>query len=60
MLDTSEVMAEKPFLTNPLGKWRHLEPKRKKLFHNFSSFSTQAKCKRNFDKISIRTKVTAD
>jgi hypothetical protein len=26
-LDTSEVMAEKQFLTNPMGKWRHLEPK---------------------------------
>jgi hypothetical protein len=26
-LDTSEVMAEKPFLTKPLDKWHHLEPK---------------------------------
>jgi hypothetical protein len=26
-LDTSEAMAEKQFLTNLLGKWRHLEPK---------------------------------
>jgi hypothetical protein len=26
-LDTSEVMAEKQFLTNLLGKWRYLEPK---------------------------------
>jgi hypothetical protein len=25
--DNSEVMAEKPFLTNPLEKWRHLGPK---------------------------------
>jgi hypothetical protein len=26
-LDTSEVMAEKQFLTSPFVKWRHLEPK---------------------------------
>jgi hypothetical protein len=26
-LDTTEVMAEKQFSNNPLGKWRHLEPK---------------------------------
>jgi hypothetical protein len=26
-LDTSEVMAEKQFLTNLVSKWHHLEPK---------------------------------
>jgi hypothetical protein len=26
-LNTFEVMTEKPFLTNPSGEWRHLEPK---------------------------------
>jgi hypothetical protein len=59
-LDTAEVMAEKLFLTNPLGKWRHLEPNLKNFFHNFSPFSTQAKRKRNFEKKFIRTQFTAD
>jgi hypothetical protein len=53
-------MAEKQFLTNPLAKWRHLEPKWKNFLHNFSPFLTQAKCKRNFEKKFIKTKVTAD
>jgi hypothetical protein len=51
----------KTIFDQPLGQVaRHLEPKWKKFFHNFSPFSTQAKCKRNFEKNFIRTKVTAD
>jgi hypothetical protein len=59
-LDTSEVVAEKQFLTNPLGKRRHVEPKWKNFFHNFSTLSTQTKYKRNFEKKFIRIKVTVD
>jgi hypothetical protein len=39
-LNTSEVMAEKSFLTNPLGEWRHLVTKCKKFFRNFLPFLT--------------------
>jgi hypothetical protein len=36
-------MAEKPFLTNSLGKWRHLEPKFKKILPQFFPSKMQKK-----------------
>jgi hypothetical protein len=44
----------------PLGQVAPSWAKIKNFFRNFSPFSTQAKCKRNFEKNFIRTKVTAD
>jgi hypothetical protein len=50
-------MAEKQLLANPMASGAILSQNEKNFFHNFSPFS---KCKRNFEKNFIRTKVTAD
>jgi hypothetical protein len=56
-LDTSEVMAEKQFLTNPLGKWRNLEPKLKNFFHNFSHFQHKQNAKKKIEKNLLEPKL---
>jgi hypothetical protein len=43
-------MAEKPFLTNPLGKWCHLEPKWKKLLPQFFRIFNTSKMQKKFRK----------
>jgi hypothetical protein len=50
LLNTFEVMVEKPILTNPLGEWRHLVKKFEKFFHNFFPFSTRTRCKKPIEK----------
>jgi hypothetical protein len=56
-VDTSEIMAEKQFLTNPLGKWRYLEPKWKNFFHNFPHFQHKQNAKEILRKISFEPKL---
>jgi hypothetical protein len=60
-LDTFEVMAEKQFLTNPLGKWhRILSQNEKKSSTILPHFQHKQNAKEILRKNVIRTKVTAD
>jgi hypothetical protein len=53
-------MAEKPFLTNPSGEWRHLVTKCKTFFHIFPIFNThEHNAEERLKKYSLEKKVTA-